>query len=137
MILSLTKGLKYIATDSHPHLTLRLHFCNETSQSLWNFLRYLSDNLSNSKPVIQRRLDALVSESLINSSGVYLNKPSALPAPLYWPSCVDTHTMTGCVCPKVKGMGPFQPQDSEMSDNVSVKMGVTFAASLNMGESLC
>ena len=103
----------------------------------------MSDNLSNSKPVIQRRLDALVSESLINSSGVYLNKPSALPAPLYWPSCVDTQradlvpTMPGCVGPKVKGMGPFQPQDSEMSDNVSVKMGVTFAVSLNMGESLC
>ena len=38
-------------------------------------------------------------------------------------------TMPGCVCPKVKGMGPFRLQGSEIS--------VKFAASLNMCEYLC
>ena len=40
-------------------------------------------------------------------------------------------TMPGCVCPKVKDMGPFSTS-SEMSKNISLKMGVKFAASLNM-----
>ena len=31
----------------------------------------------------------------------------------------------------------FQIQGSEMSENISLKMGVKFAASLNMGKSLC
>ena len=45
--------------------------------------------------------------------------------------------MPGCVCPKVKDMGPFWLQGSEMSENISLKMGLTFAASLNMGKNLC
>ena len=43
--------------------------------------------------------------------------------------------MHECVCPKVKDMG--QLQGSEMSENISLKMGVKFAASLNMGKNLC
>ena len=43
-------------------------------------------------------------------------------------------TMPGCVCPKVKDMGLFQFQGSAMSDNISFKLGVKFAASLNMGK---
>ena len=39
--------------------------------------------------------------------------------------------MPGCVCPKVKDVGTFQFQGSE---NISLKMGVKFAASLNMGQ---
>ena len=31
----------------------------------------------------------------------------------------------------------FQLQWSEMSENISLKMGVKFAASLNMGKNLC
>ena len=31
----------------------------------------------------------------------------------------------------------FQLQESEMSENISLKMGVKFAASLNMGKNLC
>ena len=42
-----------------------------------------------------------------------------------------------CVCQKVKDMGVFQPQGSEMSENILLKMGVKFAASLNMGKNLC
>ena len=45
--------------------------------------------------------------------------------------------MPECVCPKLKDMGPFQLQGSEMSENISLKMGVKFAASLNMGTNLC
>ena len=42
-------------------------------------------------------------------------------------------TMSGCVCPKVKDMGPFSACDmSEMSENVLLKMGVKFAVSFNM-----
>ena len=44
----------------------------------------------------------------------------------------------GCVCPKVKDMGPFfQLQGSIMSENISLIMDVKFAASLNMGKNLC
>ena len=45
-------------------------------------------------------------------------------------------SMPGCVCPKEKVMGPFWPQVSEMSEMVSLKMGVKFASSLIMGEKL-
>ena len=38
---------------------------------------------------------------------------------------------------KVKFVGRFQLQGSEISENISLKMGVKFAASLNMGENLC
>ena len=45
------------------------------------------------------------------------------------------------VCPDVcfqngKDMGPFLPQVSEMSEIVSLKMGVKFASSLIIGERL-
>ena len=40
--------------------------------------------------------------------------------------------MPGCVCLKVKVI--FWPQVSEMSEMVSLKMGVKFASSLIMGE---
>ena len=43
----------------------------------------------------------------------------------------------GCVCSKVKDMGPFSALGSEISENISLKMGVKFAASLNMGKNLC
>ena len=43
----------------------------------------------------------------------------------------------GRVCSKVKDIGPFSASRSEMSENVSLKMGVKFAASLNMGKNLC
>ena len=44
-----------------------------------------------------------------------------------------TWSQAGCVCHKVKEMGPFlRHQGNEM--NFSFKMGVRFAASLNMGE---
>ena len=46
-------------------------------------------------------------------------------------------TMPGFVCPKLKDMGPFWLQGSEMSENISLKLGIKFAASLNMGENLC
>ena len=42
-------------------------------------------------------------------------------------------TLPRCVCRKGKDMGPFRPQVSEMSDMISLKMGVNFATSLNMG----
>ena len=42
-------------------------------------------------------------------------------------------TMPGCVCPKVKDIGCF----FGMSENISLKMGVKFAASVNMGNNLC
>ena len=38
-------------------------------------------------------------------------------------------SLPGCVCPKVQG--------SDMSENISLKMGVKFAAPLNMGKNLC
>ena len=42
------------------------------------------------------------------------------------------------VCPKMKNIWVlFQLQGSEMSESISLKMGVKFAASLNMGENLC
>ena len=44
------------------------------------------------------------------------------------------------MCPKVKDMGPFSAstvQGSEMSENISLKTGVKFAASLNLGKNLC
>ena len=40
------------------------------------------------------------------------------------------------MCPKVMDMGPFQVQASEMNENISHKMGVELAASLNMGGNL-
>ena len=47
-------------------------------------------------------------------------------------------TMPRCVCPKVKDIWVlFQLQGSDMSENISLKMGVKFAASLNMGKNLC
>ena len=46
-------------------------------------------------------------------------------------------TMPGYMCPKVKDMGPFQLQGSEMSENISLKIGVKFAASINMGKNVC
>ena len=33
-------------------------------------------------------------------------------------------------------MGPFQLQGSEMSENISLKMGVKIAASLSMGKNI-
>ena len=45
-------------------------------------------------------------------------------------------TMPGCVYPKVKEV-LFQLQGSKMSENISLKMGVKFAASLNMGKNFC
>ena len=46
--------------------------------------------------------------------------------------------MPGCVCPKLKDMGPFfWHQGSKMSENISLKMGIEFAVSLNMDENLC
>ena len=46
-------------------------------------------------------------------------------------------TLQGCVS-KTEGHGSlFQLQGSEMSENISRKMGLQFAASLNMGENLC
>ena len=44
--------------------------------------------------------------------------------------------MPGSVCPKLKDMGLFWPQVSEMSEMASLKMGVNFASSLIMGEKL-
>ena len=38
--------------------------------------------------------------------------------------------MPGCVCPKVKDMGPFLLQGSEMSEMISLKMGVKFVTSI-------
>ena len=46
-------------------------------------------------------------------------------------------TMPGYVCPKVKDMVPFQLQESEIRENILIKMGVKFAASLIMGKNLC
>ena len=46
-------------------------------------------------------------------------------------------SLPGCVCPKVKDMVLSWLQGSEMSENISLKMGVKFAASLNMGKNLC
>ena len=43
-------------------------------------------------------------------------------------------TMPGCVCPKVKDMGPFS---ASRKWNISLKMGAKIAASLNMGKNLC
>ena len=46
-------------------------------------------------------------------------------------------TVPVCVCPKVKDMGPFfWLLGSEMNENISLKMGVKLAASLNMGKNL-
>ena len=45
--------------------------------------------------------------------------------------------MPGSVCPKVKDMDPYKFKQSVMSENISHKMGVKFAASLNMGRNLC
>ena len=47
-------------------------------------------------------------------------------------------TIPGCVCRKVKDMGPFffLLQESEMSEMISLKMGAKFGTSLNMGEKL-
>ena len=39
-----------------------------------------------------------------------------------------------CVCSKVKDMRHFSLQVSEMSEKTSLKMGLKFAALLNMGE---
>ena len=44
--------------------------------------------------------------------------------------------MPRCVCPKMKEMVHFSAQGSEMNENISLKMGMEFAASLNMGENL-
>ena len=42
------------------------------------------------------------------------------------------------VCPKVKEMGSFfLLQASELIVNISLKMGVNFAVSLNMDKNLC
>ena len=41
-------------------------------------------------------------------------------------------TMPGCVCPKVKFVGRFQLQGSEISENISLKMGVQFTTSIWM-----
>ena len=41
------------------------------------------------------------------------------------------------MCPKVKDMGPFRHQVSEMSESISLRMGVKFAVSLNTDENLC
>ena len=45
-------------------------------------------------------------------------------------------TMPGCVCLKVKDMGPFRLQVSEISENKSYKMDVKIDTLLNMGENL-
>ena len=45
-------------------------------------------------------------------------------------------SMPGCVCPEVKDMGPFLHQWSEISEKISLKMGVKSATSLNMGKNL-
>ena len=42
-------------------------------------------------------------------------------------------TMPECMYSKLKGMGACQLQMSEMSEKISIKMGVKFTASLNMG----
>ena len=41
------------------------------------------------------------------------------------------------MCPKVKDMGLFWLQGIEMSENISLQIGVKFAASLNIGENSC
>ena len=47
-------------------------------------------------------------------------------------------SLPGCVRPKVKDMRVIVwLQQSEKSENISLKMGVKFAASLNMGKNLC
>ena len=46
-------------------------------------------------------------------------------------------TLAGCMCPKVKDMGQFQLQESEMSENISLQMGVNFAPSITMGRNFC
>ena len=38
------------------------------------------------------------------------------------------------MCRKVKEMGPFLASRDEMNEKLSFKMGMRFAASLNMGE---
>ena len=43
-------------------------------------------------------------------------------------------TMPGCVCPKVKDIGPFSASREGMSENISLKLGVKFAAPLNIGK---
>ena len=45
-------------------------------------------------------------------------------------------TIPGCVCRKVKDMGRFGLQVSEMSEIISINMGAKFGTSLNMGEKL-
>ena len=45
--------------------------------------------------------------------------------------------MPGCVCPKVKDMGHVWLQGSEKCENISLKMGIEIAESLNMGENVC
>ena len=46
-------------------------------------------------------------------------------------------TMPRCVCPKVKEMVNFSAQGSKMNQNISLEMGMKFAASFNMSENLC
>ena len=46
--------------------------------------------------------------------------------------------MCTCNMSKSEGHGSlFRPQGSEKSENVSLKMGVKFAAFLNMGNNVC
>ena len=42
--------------------------------------------------------------------------------------------MPRCVCPKVEDI--FRLQGSEIGENISLKMGVKSAASLNMGKNV-
>ena len=42
----------------------------------------------------------------------------------------------GSVCPKVRTWVLLQPHESEISENSSLKMGVKFAVSLNMGDNV-
>ena len=46
-------------------------------------------------------------------------------------------TVAGVCVQKSRTWVPFQFQGSEMSENISLKMGVIFAASLNMGKNSC
>ena len=45
-------------------------------------------------------------------------------------------TMPGCVCPNIKNMGSLLLQVCEMNKKISLKMGLKFAASVNMGENV-
>ena len=46
-------------------------------------------------------------------------------------------TMPRSVRPKKRTWVTFQLQGSEVSENISLKMGIEFAASLNIGKNLC